>query len=133
MSVNTSIMKKKNILVVGGAGYIGSHMVKDLLKAGYGVITLDDFSTGHRDLLPGGKLFEGNLGDSKLLDKIFSNHPITTVCLGVLPVYFSKTNVNENVMAAVIKMVKKVFLFFNIFIHISGESDCLIRVSHDLN
>jgi len=53
-------------------------------------------------------------------------------CLGVLPVYLSKTNVNENVMAAVIKMVKKVFLFFNIFIHISGESDCLIRVNHDL-
>ena len=70
---------KKNILVVGGAGYIGSHMVKDLLKAGYGVITLDDLSTGHRDLLPGGLFFEGDLGDAILLDKIFSNHPITAV------------------------------------------------------
>jgi UDP-glucose 4-epimerase len=72
-------MKKINILVVGGAGYIGSHMVKDLLKAGYGVITLDDFSTGHRELLPGGKLFEGNLGDTKLLNKIFSKHQISAV------------------------------------------------------
>ena len=72
-------MKNLNILVVGGAGYIGSHMVKDLLKAEYGVITLDDFSTGHPDLLPGGKLFEGNLGDGKLLDKIFSKHQISAV------------------------------------------------------
>ena len=72
-------MKNLNILVVGGAGYIGSHMVKDLLKAGYGVITLDDFSTGHQELLPGGKLIEGNLGDGKLLDNIFSNHPISAV------------------------------------------------------
>jgi len=72
-------MNNRNILVVGGAGYIGSHMVKDLLKAGYGVITLDDFSTGHRELLPGGKLVEGNLGDGELLDKIFSNHPISAV------------------------------------------------------
>jgi hypothetical protein len=54
-------------------------------------------------------------------------------CLGILPVYFSKTNVSENVMAAVIKMVKKIFLFFNIFIHISKESDRLIRVGHNLN
>ncbi len=72
-------MKKKNILVVGGAGYIGSHMVKELLKAGYGVITLDNFSTGHRELLPGGQFFEGDLGDAKLLDKIFSKHQISAV------------------------------------------------------
>ncbi|MBW2641584.1 MAG: NAD-dependent epimerase/dehydratase family protein, partial [Deltaproteobacteria bacterium] len=35
-------MKNTKVLVVGGAGYIGSHMVKDLLDAGYHVITLDD-------------------------------------------------------------------------------------------
>ena len=76
---NTSNMKKTNILVVGGAGYIGSHMVKDLLRSEYGVITLDDLSTGHRELLPGGTFYEGNLGDGKLLDKIFSNRQISAV------------------------------------------------------
>ena len=70
---------KKNILVVGGAGYIGSHMVKDLLKAGYEVVTMDNLSTGHRELLPGGIFYEGNLGDGKLLDIIFSEYQISAV------------------------------------------------------
>ena len=72
-------MKKKNILVVGGAGYIGSHMVKDLLRAGYEVVIMDNLSTGHRELLPGGIFFEGNLGDAKLLDRIFSEYQISAV------------------------------------------------------
>ena len=58
-------MKNETILVVGGAGYIGSHMVKDLLDAGHDVITLDDLSTGHRDLLSGGTFVEGDLGDTQ--------------------------------------------------------------------
>lgn len=72
-------MKNGKILVVGGAGYIGSHMVKDLLEAGYEVITLDDLSTGHRDLLPGGMFIQGNLGDSALLDNLFSTHRVSAV------------------------------------------------------
>ena len=72
-------MKDEKVLVVGGAGYIGSHMVKDLLDAGYGVITLDDLSTGHRELLPGGEFIEGSLGDKVLLDKLFSTRSISTV------------------------------------------------------
>jgi len=72
-------MKDRDILVVGGAGYIGSHMVKELLKAKYNVITLDNLSTGHRELLPGGLFIEGSLGDVKLLDRIFSTHRIDAV------------------------------------------------------
>ena len=67
------------ILLAGGAGYIGSHMVKDLLDTDYGVITLDDLSTGHRDLVPGGEFIEGGLGDRVLLDNLFSTHPISAV------------------------------------------------------
>jgi len=72
-------MKNLNILVVGGAGYIGSHMVKDLLSEGYKVVTLDNLSTGHRELLPGGQFFKGDLGDAKLLDNIFLKHQISAV------------------------------------------------------
>lgn len=72
-------MKKHEILVVGGAGYIGSHMVKDLLMNGYQVITLDDLSTGHRDLLPGGTFIEGDLGNASLLGELFSRHRIDAV------------------------------------------------------
>ena len=72
-------MKPYAILVIGGAGYIGSHMVKDLLLNSYEVIVLDDFSTGNRDLLPGARLVEGNLGDSDLLDDIFRGHDVQAV------------------------------------------------------
>ncbi len=70
---------KYSVLVVGGAGYIGSHMVKELLNEGHDVIVLDNLSRGHRELLPGGKLVEGDLGDSALLHQIFTQHSIDAV------------------------------------------------------
>jgi UDP-glucose 4-epimerase len=72
-------MKTHKILVVGGAGYIGSHMVKDLLDTSFDVITLDDLSTGHRELVPGGEFVQGGLGDRVLLDHLFSTHNISAV------------------------------------------------------
>lgn len=70
---------KAKILVVGGAGYIGSHMVKLLLDENYEVVVLDNFSTGHRRLVTGGALVEGQLGDSRLLERIFHEHDIAAV------------------------------------------------------
>jgi UDP-glucose 4-epimerase len=72
-------MAGETILVVGGAGYIGSHMVLDLLQAGHEVVVLDNLSRGHRDLLAGGTFIEGDLGDAELLDSIFSQHRIVAV------------------------------------------------------
>jgi len=72
-------MAGETILVVGGAGYIGSHMVLDLLRAGYEVVVLDNLSRGHRDLLPGGTFVKGDLGDAGLLDSIFSQYQISAV------------------------------------------------------
>ena len=72
-------MKKSAILVVGGAGYIGSHMVLDLLRAGYPVVTLDDLSRGHRELVPGGDFIEGDMGDPAVLAQIFKQYPIRAV------------------------------------------------------
>ncbi len=72
-------MTNSKILVVGGAGYIGSHMVNELLKAGYGTITLDNLSKGHRDLIPGGDFVEGDLADVALLDEIFASNEIAAV------------------------------------------------------
>lgn len=72
--------KKKAILVVGGAGYIGSHMVKDLLRADYPVVVLDNLSKGHRELVAENAVFvEGDLGDAGLLDRLFSEHEIGAV------------------------------------------------------
>jgi UDP-glucose 4-epimerase len=62
------------ILVVGGAGYIGSHMVKMLLNAGHHVITLDNLSSGHRDAVLGGTFIEGDLADTACLKQVFEQH-----------------------------------------------------------
>ncbi len=72
-------MTGETILVVGGAGYIGSHMVLDLLQAGHKVVVLDNLCRGHRDLLGGGAFIEGDLGDARLLDSIFTQHRIAAV------------------------------------------------------
>ena len=53
------------VLVTGGAGYIGSHAVRELLDAGHAVTVLDDLSRGHRAAVPEGvPLVEGDLGDA---------------------------------------------------------------------
>jgi UDP-glucose 4-epimerase len=67
------------ILVVGGAGYIGSHMVKQLAQAGSDVITLDNLSYGYRDAVKYGEFIEGDLGDREVLDSIFSAGDIDAV------------------------------------------------------
>lgn len=65
-------MEERRILVVGGAGYIGSHMVLALDAAGYAVTTLDNLSTGHRDAVLAGAFVEGDLADRALLDRLFA-------------------------------------------------------------
>ncbi len=72
-------MSKPVILVVGGAGYIGSHMVLDLLRADYPVVTLDNLSRGHRELVPGGEFIEGDLGDPTGLARVFRQYPVKAV------------------------------------------------------
>lgn len=60
------------VLVAGGAGYIGSHMVKLLSQRNCQVTTLDDLSSSHRDAVSGGRLVKGNCGDRALLDGLLS-------------------------------------------------------------
>ncbi|GLC32055.1 UDP-glucose 4-epimerase GalE [Clostridium omnivorum] len=67
------------VLVCGGAGYIGSHMVAELLESGEEVVILDNFQKGHRDAILGGKLYEGDLRDRSVLDKIFTENKIDSV------------------------------------------------------
>lgn len=62
----------KKLLVVGGCGYIGSHMVKCLLDAGHQVVVLDDLSSGFVDALLGGSLVVGDCADRALLDELFA-------------------------------------------------------------
>ena len=72
-------MAKNSILVTGGAGYIGSHVVRQLGAAGESVITLDNLSTGFKAAVTSGKLIIGDTGDAALLDRIFAEHKIDTL------------------------------------------------------
>ncbi|CAJ1314000.1 UDP-glucose 4-epimerase GalE [Paenibacillus sp. PK4536] len=67
------------ILVTGGAGYIGSHTVADLLERGEEVVVIDNLLTGHQEALLGGKFYEGDLRDKELLTRIFAENDITAV------------------------------------------------------
>lgn len=67
------------ILVIGGAGYIGSHVVKLLRRFGKEVLVLDDLSTGRREALLGASLIEGDFGNPDLLRQIFQQYSIDTV------------------------------------------------------
>jgi UDP-glucose 4-epimerase len=72
-------MKEKNILVAGGAGYIGSHMVLALLEKGYFPVTYDNLSEGHKEAVLGGILIEGDIADSAKLREVFENYEISAV------------------------------------------------------
>ena len=67
------------VLVVGGAGYIGSHMAKMLALSGHVVLILDNISTGFRDAVRYGRLIEGDLADQSLLNWVFTNNDIAAV------------------------------------------------------
>ncbi len=64
----------KNILVTGGAGYIGSHTVKELLRKGYNPITFDNLKKGHRKAVLGGVFIKGDLSNKKKLEYVFKKY-----------------------------------------------------------
>ncbi len=67
------------VLVTGGAGYIGSHVVRQLGEAGHEVVVYDNLSTGHRWALLAGTLVEGDLADGERLDALFAEHRFDAV------------------------------------------------------
>src|SRR3954470_7666318 len=70
-------MSKPNVLVTGGAGYIGSHAVLALKDAGWTVAVIDDLSTGRRDLVPDGvPSSQGSIADRALVDRNLAEQQI---------------------------------------------------------
>ncbi len=69
------------LLVTGGAGFIGSHTVRQLAEAGEKIVVLDNMAYGHRDAIvhPGVELVIGDMGDSALVDTLFKAHEIEAV------------------------------------------------------
>ncbi|MBI3899031.1 MAG: UDP-glucose 4-epimerase GalE [Gammaproteobacteria bacterium] len=67
------------VLVTGGAGYIGSHMVKMLLARGTDVVTFDNLSGGYRDAVVGGEFIEGDINEPADLTRAFATARVDTV------------------------------------------------------
>jgi len=70
---------RKTILVTGGAGYIGSHVVMQLLKRGYFPVTYDNLSEGDKWAVVGGDLIIGDLADTEKLNETFSKYEIDAI------------------------------------------------------
>ncbi len=68
-----------SVLVVGGAGYIGSHMVRLLDKAGYDVVVLDNLTTGFAPAVTAGEFYVGDMRDRQLVEQIITNHRVEAV------------------------------------------------------
>lgn len=67
------------VLVTGGAGYIGSHSVKALREAGYGVVVLDNLSAGHRDAIPGVPLVVADIADTATVAQTIREYQVGAV------------------------------------------------------
>jgi UDP-glucose 4-epimerase len=70
---------RRTILVTGGAGYIGSHVVQQLIEAGEAVVVLDDLSTGVAEAVVGAELVVGNVGDATVVTRLLRTRRIDTV------------------------------------------------------
>lgn len=78
--INMTDAEKPNILITGGAGYIGSHVVRALGQAGFNCVVVDDLSTGQKQNLTTNPIFiKGDFADKKVLQKIFSAYDIDAV------------------------------------------------------
>jgi UDP-glucose 4-epimerase len=103
----------RNILVVGGAGYIGSHIAKDLCEQNYHVIVYDNLSEGHREAvmsLQGADFLHGDINDSNALDNVFENNKIDAVMHFAAYAYVGESVVNpekyyKNNVAATINLL----------------------------
>ena len=69
----------KDILVTGGAGYIGSHLVRMLAEKGFNPVVYDNLENGFREFVEGYELIEGDIGDFDKLDRIFKDRKIECV------------------------------------------------------
>jgi UDP-glucose 4-epimerase len=67
-----------SILVTGGAGYIGSHVARQLVERGERIVVLDNLSTGFREAVLGAPLVVGDVGDTDLVERVLAEHDIDT-------------------------------------------------------
>lgn len=97
-----------NVLVTGGAGFIGSHLAEDLLRRGHDVVVVDDLSGGAKDNLPAGARFvEGSINDVDLVNRLFSRerfrfvYHLAAYAAEGLSHFIKRFNYNNNLIGSV--------------------------------
>jgi UDP-glucose 4-epimerase len=133
------------IFITGGAGYIGSHTVKELIQEGFEVLIFDNFSSGRKELIMGGELVEGDLRDKDSLKKVFSSGNIGAVLhfaslIQVGESYFNPKKYythnllsSLNLLEAVIEAKVKYFIFSSSAAVYGLPKKIPIPESHPLN
>jgi UDP-glucose 4-epimerase len=133
------------LLVVGGAGYIGSHMVKYLSQMGHNVTTLDNLSTGYQDAVKYGQFIESDIADTASLNLIFSEtqfdavmHFASNIEVGesvIAPGKYYKNNFSNtlNLLDAMVRHNVKKFIFSSTAAIFGEPSSDLIDENHSKN
>jgi len=136
-----------NILVTGGAGYIGSHTTKTLIQQGFYPIILDNFSSGRKELIPQGnsKVIQKDLVDKKSIMETFKEHHIKAVLhfASLIQVgesyddphkYYSANLINSlNLLEAMLEYGVKYFIFSSSAAVYGKPKTIPIVESHELN
>ncbi len=111
MKKNKGTPKNYNILIVGGAGYIGSHMLLNLVACGYSVVVFDNLSTGHSDAVANSKLHVGDVRNIEDLESCFKENDIDLVMHFAAKAYVGESVVKpedyyENNVLGTINLIK---------------------------
>ena len=141
----TSHASEKCVLVVGGAGYIGSHVNEKLYQSGYKTIVLDNLSKGYQKAVEHGLFIEGDIGDHELLDHIFTTHKIDAVMhfaafLEVgesvrdpLKYYINNVAKTLNLLNAMVKHNVNIFIFSSTAAIFGMPQEPYIKEDHPLH
>ena len=138
-------MSNRNILVTGGAGYVGSHICKILKDKGYTPVVLDNLSTGHKEFVKWGPLFVGDILSLSDLESVFREFSISSVihCAAKAyvsesvsdPIKYYRENINGsiNLLETFIRYRGSNFIFSSSCAVYGNTTNIRIKENHETN
>jgi UDP-glucose 4-epimerase len=138
-------MNDRNVLVTGGAGYVGSHICKILKDKGYTPVVFDNLSTGHKEFVKWGPLFVGNILSLSDLESAFEKFSISSVihCAAKAyvsesvsdPIKYYRENINGsiNLLETFIKYRGSNFIFSSSCAVYGNTTNIRIKENHETN
>ena len=112
------------VLIVGGAGYIGSHVNKLLCQCGYDTLILDNLARGYKEFVKWGKFIEGDFGDEKVISTVLKEYPIKAIMHFAAFAYVEESEINPQ--EYYMNNVCKTILLLNAIIASGGSEKVLV-------